>query len=85
MSGVDAILSETDAPPTVHEVLDVRDAPPPEPLKRTLETVADLDDGVVVQVNDRAPQHLYPRLEDRGFAYETVERDDRVVTVIWRA
>jgi len=86
MSGIDPILSETDAPSTtVHEVLDVRELPPPEPLKQTLETLADLDDGVVVQVNDRVPQHLFPRLDDRGFAYDTVERDDRVVTAIWRA
>lgn len=87
MSGVDSMLAETGAPSTrVHEVLDVRELPPPEPLKLTLETLADLDDeGVVVQVNDRVPQHLFPRLDDRGFAYETVERDDRVLTAIWRA
>jgi len=87
MSGIDALLAETDAPSTtISAELDVRELPPPEPLKRTLETLADLDgDGVVVQVNDRVPQHLFPRLDDRGFAYETVERDDRVVTAIWRA
>jgi len=86
MSGVDSLLAETSAPTTgIHEVLDVRDLPPPEPLKRTLEALADLDDDVLVQVNDRVPQHLFPRLDDRGFAYEAVERDDRVVTAIWRA
>jgi uncharacterized protein (DUF2249 family) len=86
MSSVDSILTETAAPTTqVHEVLDVRDLSPPEPLKQTLETLTDLDDGVVVQVNDRVPQHLFPRLDDRGFDYEAVERDDRVVTAIWRA
>ncbi|MFC7173742.1 DUF2249 domain-containing protein [Haloplanus litoreus] len=85
MSGVESLLAETSAPPTDrHELLDVRDLPPPEPLKRTLETLAELgDDGVVVQVNDRVPQHLFPRLDDRGFAYDTVEREDRVVTAIW--
>jgi len=86
MSSVESILAETDAPTShVHEVLDVRDLPPPEPLKQTLETLTDLDDGVLVQVNDRVPQHLFPRLDDRGFDYEAVERDDRVVTAIWRA
>ena len=66
MSSVESILAETDAPTShVHEVLDVRDLPPPEPLKQTLETLTDLD--------------------DRGFDYEAVERDDRVVTAIWRA
>lgn len=67
------------------ERLDVRALPPPEPLRRTLERLAELDDEVVlVQVNDRAPQHLYPMLEERGYAYETAETDDGVVTVIWR-
>jgi hypothetical protein len=34
-------------------------------------------------VNDRAPQHLYPRLEERGYGHDTVEIDDGVVTVVW--
>jgi uncharacterized protein (DUF2249 family) len=86
MSGVETLLAETNAPSTtISDVLDVRDLPPPEPLKLTLETLADLDEGVFVQINDRVPQHLFPRLDDRGFDYETVERDDRVVTAIWRA
>ena len=88
MLGVDSLLAETNAPSTtVHDVLDVRELPPPEPLQVTLEPLAELDDddGVVVQVSDRIPQHLFPRLDDRGFAYDTVERDDRVVTAIWRA
>ncbi|GAB3311311.1 DUF2249 domain-containing protein [Haloplanus salinarum] len=86
MSGVESLLAETDAPPTGdHEVLDVRDLPPPQPLKRTLETLTDLDEeGVLVQVNDRVPQHLFPRLDDRGFVYDTVEAEDRAVTAIWR-
>jgi len=87
MSGVDTLLAETDAPSTtVHERLDVRDLPPPEPLQLTLETLADLDDdAVVVQVNDRIPRHLFPQLDDRGFAYEVLDRGDPVVTAIWRA
>jgi hypothetical protein len=39
---------------------------------------------VLVQRNDRAPQHLYPQLDDRGYTYETIEGDEQVVTVIWR-
>ena len=87
MSGVDTLLAETDAPSTtVHERLDVRDLPPPEPLQLTLETLADLDDdAVVVQVNDRVPQHLFPQLDDRGFGYEIMDDGDPVVTAIWRA
>lgn len=67
-----------------HETLDARDLPPPRPLKDTLERLADLDDDVaLVQLNDRRPQHLYPRLDERGYRHETLEDDDTVVTVIW--
>jgi len=86
MDATDALRS-TDAPddaPT--RELDVRAMGPPKPLTETLETLAEIDDGeVVVQFNDRAPQMLYPKLEDRGFAYDTVENDEVTVTTIWRA
>lgn len=66
------------------ERLDVRNLGPPKPLKNTLETLADLDDDtVLVQLNDRAPQHLYPKLDDRGYEYDTEESEDGVVTAIW--
>ncbi len=66
------------------EVLDVRDLPPPEPLTETLERLAALDDAtVLVQLNDRAPQHLYPKLGDRGFTFSTEETDEATVTAIW--
>jgi hypothetical protein len=40
---------------------------------------------VLVQVNDRAPRHLYPKLDDRGYEYATVETGDGpVVTTIWQ-
>jgi TusA-related sulfurtransferase len=80
--GVDA----TDAPPDrPREYLDVRDLPPPEPLTATLELLAETDpETVVVQTNDRAPQHLYPKLTDRGFDYDTVDTEEGVVTAIWR-
>ncbi|QPV63364.1 DUF2249 domain-containing protein [Halosimplex litoreum] len=83
---VEAIAAETDAPPEApRETLDVRDLGPPEPLANTLERLVELDDGaVLVQLNDRAPQHLYPRLDDRGYEYATVERDGVTVTTIWR-
>ncbi|WP_226011204.1 DUF2249 domain-containing protein [Halomicrobium salinisoli] len=79
------VLGETAAPDDAPvETIDVRNAGPPEPLRRTLETLPDLgDDVALVQFNDRAPQHLYPKLDDRGYAYETVERTDATVTVIW--
>jgi uncharacterized protein (DUF2249 family) len=87
MSTESDAIAETDAPadaPT--EGLDVRSLGPPGPLKETLERLAELDpETVLVQVNDRAPQHLYPKLEDRGYVYETVEQGEATVTVIWQA
>lgn len=41
------------------------------------------DDTVLVQFNDRMPQHCYPRLTDRGYSFETIN-DDIVVTAISR-
>jgi uncharacterized protein (DUF2249 family) len=67
------------------ETLDARDLPPPEPLRASLERLASLDPGtVLVQLNDRAPQHLYPELEERGYSYETAEGDGFVATAVWR-
>lgn len=79
-------VEETDAPAGApRDRLDARDLGPPKPLQLTLERLADLDDGtVLVQLNDRAPQHLYPKLEDRGYDFGTVELDAAVVTVVWR-
>lgn len=80
------VVDRTDAPsdrPRAH--LDVRTLGPPEPLARTLERLAELpEETVLVQRNDRAPQFLYPKLADRGYAFDTIERAEDVVTVIWR-
>ena len=35
-----------------------------------------------MQVNDRAPRHLYPKLADRGYAFETVMDGDVALTTI---
>ncbi|WP_135663666.1 DUF2249 domain-containing protein [Halorhabdus rudnickae] len=85
MSDADPVAA-SDAPDGRSQVeLDVRNLGPPKPLKQTLEATADLaDDAVLLQYNDRKPQHLYPKLEDRGLAHDTVETDDATVTVIWR-
>lgn len=82
-----SVLEETEAPTDRPvETLDVADLGPPEPLRRTLELLADLpDETVLVQRNDRVPQFLFPKLDDRGYAYDTVEADDGVVTAIWIA
>lgn len=81
------VLADTAAPDTDHvELLDVRELGPPKPLTETLERLMELPQGsVLIQLNDRAPQHLYPRLDSRGFAYETVEYDGVVTTAIWHA
>jgi hypothetical protein len=66
------------------EFIDARELPPPQPLSRTLERLPKLDgDVTVVQLNDREPQFLYPKLDDRGYTYATIETDDGVVTAIW--
>ena len=84
-----AVTERTDAPTGGKTVsLDVRNLGPPKPLRETLERVETLgDEDVLVQYNDRTPQFLFPRLEDRGFAYAEVETDatDAAVTAIWPA
>jgi uncharacterized protein (DUF2249 family) len=86
MPDVSEVVAATDAPADrPRETLDARELPPPEPLRRTLERLSDLDPGaVLVQVNDRAPQHLYPQLSERGCEYETVDGEGFVGTVVWR-
>jgi hypothetical protein len=39
-------------------------------------------DTVLVQVNDRTPQHLFPLLEDRGYGYASAG-EEPVYTAIW--
>lgn len=65
-----------------YETLDVRELPPPKPLQETLEAVVDLDERVLIQINDRTPQHLFPKLEERGLEHESMG-DDPVYTAIW--
>ncbi|WP_227132737.1 DUF2249 domain-containing protein [Halorubellus salinus] len=84
----DGLLADVDVPPDRdRESLDVRELPPPEPLTETLERPAALDDhAVLVQVNDRIQQHLFPKLDERGFAYDAIEADDGTdYTDIWSA
>jgi TusA-related sulfurtransferase len=85
MPAVEEHVTDTEAPPDrPHETMDARDLPPPQPLQNTLERLVELDDEtVLVQLNDRAPQHLYPKLADRGYQYETLDTELGVITVIW--
>jgi TusA-related sulfurtransferase len=67
------------------EHIDAAELPPPEPLTKTLEKLAELDEEtVLVQSNDRAPQHLYPKLDERGYEYVTHDEENNTVTVIWK-
>lgn len=66
------------------EELDARDLPPPEPLQRSLERLAELDDRtVLVQYNDRIPRHLFPKLDDRGYTYVAEKEGGVAVTAVW--
>ncbi|MEM4782094.1 MAG: DUF2249 domain-containing protein [Halalkalicoccus sp.] len=84
--GDETVLDATGAPEDrPYETIDVGELPPPQPLQRTLERLTELDsETVLVQYNDREPQFLYPKLADRGYEYDTVETDGRVVTAICR-
>lgn len=65
-------------------VVDVATAPPPKPLTETLSALGDLaDDEVLLQLNDREPTHLFPKLDERGAVYATTERGETVVSAIW--
>jgi hypothetical protein len=83
-----ALLSAFDEQvPTDRELvlLEVATAPPPKPLTRTLHTLADLEDEeILVQINDREPTGLYPKLDERGVSYATIERDESVLTALWK-
>lgn len=81
---IDRWLTELDAPSDAIEFIDARELPPPKPLSETLERLAKLDDTVtLVQLNDRKPKLLYPKLDDRGYTYGTIETEEGVVTAIW--
>lgn len=66
--------------------LDVRGSHPPEPMMRTLAALETLPLGhVLVQVNDRVPQLLFPLLAEGGYACEVDESAaDRILVRIWR-
>ena len=60
--------------------IDVRGLEPPEPMIRTLQALDALPEGVtLVQINQRVPRFLLPKLDDRGFEYEAHAADDGTV------
>ncbi|MFP8954071.1 DUF2249 domain-containing protein [Natrialbaceae archaeon A-arb3/5] len=87
MQSTTTVLERTGGPTDrPQETIDVRSLGPPKPLQNTLERLADVpDETVLIQRNDRVPQFLFPKLDDRGYRYETVELEAEVITVIWRS
>lgn len=66
-------------------VLDVRGLEPPEPMVRTLEALERLPDGsALLQLVDRVPKFLLPKLTERGFAYRIVSEAPGQVRVLIR-
>ncbi len=67
-------------------VVDARGLEPPQPMQRILEALATLPEGATLRARtDRRPMLLYPKLEERGYRYETREADDDgYETRIWR-
>ncbi len=66
-------------------VLDVRGLEPPEPMIRTLEALEALPRGkTLVQINERVPQFLIPKLAERGFTYEVREQSPELVRLFIR-
>jgi len=86
MSTIAAIVDGTDAPSDrPRETIDVRSLGPPRATETDPRDArrAPRGDGSGPAKRPR-PQFLFPKLDDRGYTYEPVERDDDVVTVIWR-
>ena len=58
-------------------ILDNRGLQPPEPMMRTLKALEELESGQSLTIiNDRRPMFLFEELQQRGYAFETTERDD---------
>ena len=57
-------------------IVDARGLEPPQPMQRILEALASLPEGATLRARtDRRPMLLYPKLEERGYRYETHEAD----------
>jgi len=63
--------------------LDVRELPPPEPMMKILEKLAEVDDKTVLLVHHhREPMMLYPKLEERGFKAITNKIEENYYKVV---
>jgi hypothetical protein len=66
-------------------LLDVSDLPPPLPIERVLDALADLPEGDTIKVRlPMEPVLLYPMLSSMGMAWERVDSKDAAVELlIW--
>jgi len=69
----------------MQHLLDVSDLPPPEPLERVLDALADLPEGDALKVRlPMEPVLLYPMLRSMGMNWERTAHQDSVVELlIW--
>jgi uncharacterized protein (DUF2249 family) len=67
-------------------IVDARGLEPPQPMAKILESLSRIEtEGQILARTDRRPMLLYPKLEDRGFKYATVEiADGWFETRIWK-
>jgi hypothetical protein len=72
-------------PERSQHLLDVSDLPPPEPLERVLDALADLPEGDALKVRLPAdPVLLYPMLRSMGMHWERREAEDNIIELlIW--
>lgn len=63
-------------------ILNVRGLEPPQPMELVLTTLEELKDGQELIVeHERVPVFLLPRLEERGYSYEIVEKEEGNVVI----
>lgn len=75
------------APVTAEITIDVSELTPPEPMMKILAALEELPDGGQLTVHHvRRPMHLYPRLDELGYAHTTTElAPDKVQLVITKS
>ncbi|MBI3122709.1 MAG: DUF2249 domain-containing protein [candidate division NC10 bacterium] len=73
-SSAPSAASSPQAPSPNPLVVDARGLEPPQPMAKILETLPRIaGGGQILALTDRRPMLLYPKLEERGFAYSTEE------------
>lgn len=79
-----AAAPSSNAPVTAEISIDVSELIPPEPMMKILGALEELPDGGQLTVHHvRRPMHLYPRLDEMGYAHTTTElAADKVQLVI---